>query len=186
MPKTFRNMIHSLFVLASLPLYALAGPSGCHFKGIKTFEIVSLVMSIWLMNSIADDIGQPCTFATDNDYVRAARYWCSLNASKGVTAKNQIWFPGQGNTAWLGMTDSKGRKIAMWGNLNVDKKAKGTVVLDYDMCVDLMLMIKNGNSNAISGGCGLYGGWLPYGGNSGIYNSAATSAGVFQGICVTV
>lgn len=115
MPKTFRNMIHSLFVLASLPLYALAGPSGCHFKGIKTFEIVSLVMSIWLMNSIADDIGQPCTFATDNDYVRAARYWCSLNASKGVTAKNQIWFPGQGNTAWLGMTDSKGRKIAMWG-----------------------------------------------------------------------
>lgn len=46
------------------------------------------------------------------------------------------------------------------------------------MCVDLMLMIKNGNKNAVSGGCGLNGGWIPYGGNSGIYNSAATSAGV--------
>ena len=64
------------------------------------------------------------------------------------------------------------------GNLNADQHAKGTVVLDYDMCVDLMLMIKNGNSNAIEGGCGLTGGWIPYGGNSGIYNSAATSAGV--------
>ena len=131
-----------------------------------------------------------------------------LNMNKGVTAKNQIFFPGQGLTDWLGMTDSKGRKIAMWGvslsyhpvilftpskketafnslslslptgNLNADKNAKGTVVLDYDMCVDLMLMIKNGNSNAIEGGCGLTGGWLPYGGNSGIHNSAATSAGV--------
>lgn len=66
-------------------------------------------------------------------------------------------------------------------------------------------MIKNGNSNAVSGGCGTNGGWLPYGGNSGIYNSAATSNSVvscslclrdtpltrpnadsvqFQGICV--
>ena len=62
----------------------------------------------------------------------------------------------------------------MIGNLNVDKKAKGSVTLDYDMCVDLMLMIKNGNTNAVSGGCGTNGGWLPYGGNSGIYNSAAT------------
>ena len=98
--------------------------------------------------------------------------------------------------------------IAIIGNLNVDQKAKGTVTVDYDMCVDLMLMIKNGNSNAVSGGCGLSGGWIPYGGKSGIYNSAATSAGVvsishehrtivlairlnadfvqFQGICVLV
>ena len=66
---------------------------------------------------------------------------------------------------------------SMIGNINVDKKNKGSVTLDYDMCVDLMLMIKNGNTNAASRnlyGCGTYGGWLPYGGNSGIYNSAAT------------
>ena len=46
------------------------------------------------------------------------------------------------------------------------------------MCMNLMANIKDGNKNAVSGGCGLTGGWIPYGGNSGIWNSAATSAGV--------
>ena len=41
-------------------------------------------------------------------------------------------------------------------------------------------MIKYGDSNAISGGGGTSGDWLPCGGNSGIYNSAATSAGVVR------
>ena len=115
MPKTFINSILSLFVLAYFPLSALAGPYGCHDSGIIACGIISLVLSIKLIESIADAIGQACSFATDSDYVSAANAWCMFNANKGVTANNQIWFPQQGDTSWLGMTDSKGRKIAMWG-----------------------------------------------------------------------
>lgn len=88
-------MIFSLFILTIFPLYVFARPSGCHAK--------------------KDAIGEACSFVTDQDY----RYWCSQNAGRSATAKDEVYVPSQGNTARLKMTENKGRNIAMSGSVSL-------------------------------------------------------------------